>query len=89
MLVGFDPAKSGRNEGERGFGFLFAARVFNGDTLERPDRRRDYGEERIAAIGRIEAECFAVVYMEAHGGGGALSLDHLRTAGQSEGAADL
>jgi uncharacterized protein len=40
MRVGFDEGKSQRNERERGFGFLFAARVFLGDTIERLDRRK-------------------------------------------------
>lgn len=62
MRIDFDAAKSARNERERGFGFLFAARIFLGDTIESPDNRRDYGEERIVAIGRIEHAILAVVY---------------------------
>jgi uncharacterized DUF497 family protein len=62
MLVDFDPAKSARNERERGFGFLFAARIFLGHTIERADDRRDYGEERIVSIGMARDTDLAVVY---------------------------
>lgn len=61
-MIGFDPPKSERNERERGFGFLYAARVFLGPTVEREDRRIDYGEERIVALGQIDGMVFAVVY---------------------------
>ncbi len=40
----WDPEKSEANLRERGFDFEFATLVFDGTTLERPDRRRDYGE---------------------------------------------
>jgi transcriptional regulator with XRE-family HTH domain len=53
MLFEWDEAKSGRNLSERGFGFDYAARIFLGPTLEKPDDRRDYGEIRIQAIGQV------------------------------------
>ncbi|QJE72324.1 BrnT family toxin [Aerophototrophica crusticola] len=62
MLVGFDPAKCQKNEQERGFGFLVAAGIFDGDTVEVVDRRRDYGEERIIALGRTGSLTLVVVY---------------------------
>jgi uncharacterized DUF497 family protein len=62
MQVGFDPAKSDRNERDRGFSFLFAARIFLGNTIERLDSRADYGEDRIVAIGQIEVDTLTVVY---------------------------
>lgn len=62
MVIGFDPTKSAKNERERGFGFLFAARVFLGNVWERVDRRKDYGEERIEAFGHIEGSAYIVVY---------------------------
>jgi uncharacterized DUF497 family protein len=62
MQVDFDPVKSERSERERGFGFLFAARIFLGDTIERLDSRADYGEDRIVAIGQIEGATLTVVY---------------------------
>lgn len=62
MEFEWDEAKSERNRQERGFGFDLAALIFAGHTLEAPDRRRDYGEERIRAIGMAGTVCLAVVY---------------------------
>lgn len=47
MRFDWDPAKHERNQRERGFGFDFAALIFDDDTIEWPDDRRDYGEFRI------------------------------------------
>ncbi len=46
---------------ERGFDFAFASQLFEGATFEREDRRPDYGETRIQAVGRIEGRLFVVV----------------------------
>ena len=59
MLFEWDEAKSQRNLNERGFGFEYAARVFLGP--ERPDNRREYGEVRIEAIGRVIDDILFVV----------------------------
>ena len=58
----WDDEKSRRNLDGRGFDFAFAARIFEGDTLEREDARRDYGERRVVAIGRVEDLTLTVVY---------------------------
>jgi uncharacterized protein len=58
----WDEAKHRRNEMERRNGFDVAARIFEGDTLERPDARRGYGEERIRAIGAVEGLVLHVIY---------------------------
>jgi uncharacterized DUF497 family protein len=58
----WDEAKSRRNFRERGFDFEFAARIFDGSRIEEEDLRQNYGERRIAAIGKIEADIFVVVY---------------------------
>jgi uncharacterized DUF497 family protein len=50
----WDPIKHAKATAERGFGFDYAARIFAGATVEVADRRRDYGEERIRAIGAID-----------------------------------
>jgi uncharacterized DUF497 family protein len=47
----WDQEKSDATLRARGFGFAFAALIFAGPTLERDDRRRDYGERRVIAIG--------------------------------------
>jgi uncharacterized DUF497 family protein len=53
MLFEWDEAKSRRTYRERGFGFDYAAAIFNELTLERQDHRRDYGEVRMQAIGAL------------------------------------
>ena len=58
----WDPPKSDRNLRERGFGFDYAARVFAGRVVLVADKRRDYGEERIRAIGEIDGRVFVVVF---------------------------
>jgi uncharacterized DUF497 family protein len=61
-VIEWDEDKSERNLAERGFDFAFAARIFDGDTIEREDTRRDYGERRMVAIGRAEGITLTVVY---------------------------
>ena len=58
----WDPPKSEKTRLERGFGFDYAVRVFAGRVVLVADRRRDYGEERIRAIGEIDGRVFGVVY---------------------------
>jgi uncharacterized protein len=58
----YDEAKSRKNLEERGIDFEFASRIFDGDYIERQDRRHDYGEERFVAIGGIDSSVFVVVY---------------------------
>jgi uncharacterized protein len=63
----WDEAKSRRNLRERGFDFEFATRIFDGPRIEEEDLRRDYGERRIAATGKIEDVIFVVVYTQRGG----------------------
>jgi len=67
MQFGWDPDKHERTRRERGFGFDYAARVFLGPTVEVVDRRRDYGEQRVRAIGEIDGRIFVVVYTDRPG----------------------
>lgn len=62
--IEFDPAKSAKNLAERGFGFAFAARVFQGRATIFQDTRRDYGEARMVAIGEIDGQLFKVVFTD-------------------------
>jgi uncharacterized DUF497 family protein len=62
MEFEWDDRKSQANLFRRGFGFDFAARIFEGDVIERVDDRRDYGEERIVALGCVDGEWLVVVY---------------------------
>ncbi len=64
MRFEWDPDKSDRNFRDRGFDFGAASQIFAGVTLERPDTRRNYGEERIVAIGRVADIALTVVYTD-------------------------
>jgi uncharacterized protein len=61
-LFEWDEAKSSRNRAERGFDFAYACRIFAGPVVEEEDRRRDYGERRIVATGKIGTQAFVVVF---------------------------
>jgi len=64
MVFEWDPKKSEANLRDRGFDFEFAALVFEGPTIEKEDRRRAYGEKRIAAIGLADGVHLTVVYTD-------------------------
>jgi uncharacterized DUF497 family protein len=64
MEFGWDEAKSDTNLAVRGFGFDFAALIFEGTTLEMLDDRKDYGELRIRAIGEVDGFTLVVVYTD-------------------------
>jgi uncharacterized DUF497 family protein len=64
VLFEWDDEKSQHNLDHRGFDFAVAARIFEGDTIEREDSRRDYGEQRVIAIGQVEGVTLTVVYTQ-------------------------
>jgi len=64
MKFAWDDAKSERNRRERGFDFATAALIFAGPVQTIVDERRDYGEERIIAIGEIDSEVLVLVYTD-------------------------
>ena len=47
-----------------GFDFAFASLIFDGVTVEVEDRRRDYGEKRMVAIGQADGIHLTVVYAD-------------------------
>jgi len=57
----WDDAKSEANLRERGFDFGFASLVFDGPTFEVEDKRREYGELRVVAIGVVDEIHLTVV----------------------------
>ena len=57
-------AKSDAHLRERGFDFEFASLIFDGPTFARADRRKDYGERRIVAIGFADGINLTVVYTD-------------------------
>ena len=62
-MFDWDADKSETTRAVRGFGFEHACRIFAGDTVEIEDRRQDYGEQRILAIGDVEGVILAVVFV--------------------------
>jgi uncharacterized DUF497 family protein len=62
LLFEWDEEKGARNLLVHGLDFAAATALFDNPVLEREDTRRDYGEQRIVALGMIENECFVVVY---------------------------
>lgn len=64
MRFDWDSAKSEANKRERGFGFDFAVLIFEGETIEWPDDRRNYGESRVRAIGEADGLVLHVVFTD-------------------------
>ena len=64
MRFTWDGQKSEANVVDRGFDFDFATLIFDGPTLERDDKRRDYGERRVMAIGIADGLHLTVVYTD-------------------------
>ena len=58
----WDEAKARSNLQKHRVSFLTAAAIFANERLERIDDRRDYGETRWIALGRVEAEVYRIVY---------------------------
>ncbi len=61
MEFEWDDEKSARTFRERGLDFKTAALIFAGDVVEFSDERRDYGEERLVAVGVVGDEVLVVV----------------------------
>jgi uncharacterized protein len=64
MVFEWNEMKSLANARTRGLPFEIAMALFDGPTLESRDRRRDYGERRIKAIGRAAGQVLVCVYTD-------------------------
>ena len=64
MVFEWDEAKSAANARDRGLPFDVAMALFDRPTLESPDRRRDYGELRMKAIGSVSGHVLVCVYTD-------------------------
>lgn len=62
MRISFDPVKRDWTLRERGLLFEEAVEVFAGLTIDIPDRRRDYGEDRISSVGYLRGRMVIVVW---------------------------
>jgi len=60
--ISFDPAKSERNERERGLPFSLLAQLDWSDAVIEEDARKDYGERRYRVLGYIGDRLRAVVF---------------------------
>jgi uncharacterized DUF497 family protein len=64
MRYTWDGQKNRRNRELRGIGFEDAIRIFEGPTLESPDDRFNYGEDRVYAIGLVNGLEITVIYAD-------------------------
>ena len=63
----FDTDKRQANKRKHGVDILYAALIFEGDTLTRVDDRKDYGEVRYISLGLVDGEPFVVVHTDRSG----------------------
>lgn len=63
----WDERKRESNHNKHKVDFLEAALIFEGPVLTKPDRRADYGEDRMVSLGKVDDECFVVVHTERNG----------------------
>lgn len=66
MNISFDPAKSQRNDAERGLPFSLVEWLEWESALIREDVRKDYGERRFFVLGYIHDRLHAVVFTPRH-----------------------
>jgi uncharacterized DUF497 family protein len=52
---------------ERGVDFLYAALIFESETLTREDNRENYGEVRFISLGLVDDVPYVVVHTERDG----------------------
>jgi uncharacterized protein len=62
MRITFDPSKRERTLRQRGLDFAEADIVFDGQTIDIPDLRRDYGELRIKTVGYLRGRIVVVIW---------------------------
>lgn len=61
VLIDFDPAKSARNERERGIAFERFADLDFETAIAIEDSRKEYGERRLRVLGTIDGKLHAAV----------------------------
>ena len=64
MNVTFDPAKDAANLAKHGFSLLDAVGFEWNTAVVWPDKRRDYGESRMVALGYIGLRIMSVVFVD-------------------------
>ena len=58
----WDDDKAASNLAKHGVSFLRAAEIFSNELVERVDKREDYSELRLIALGRVAFTIYRVVY---------------------------
>ncbi len=81
MKITCDPAKRAVTLAERGLDFQDAVEVFEGDTLDFADDRRDYGELRMITAGHLRGRMVIIVWTPR---GGARHVISMRKANARE-----
>ena len=64
MRIEYDPVKNAKNIAERGLSFDAAARFDFSTALYAVDDRKEYGEQRIRALGRVGSRVHSLVFVE-------------------------
>lgn len=64
MKLEWDERKRQQNLEKHGIDFAILGPMFRGKVLEEDDRRRDYGERRVKAVGILDAATITVVYTQ-------------------------
>ena len=62
MHIEFDPAKDLANQAKHGLSLADAAAFELAEALVEVDGRKDYGETRYRAFGRIDGQAFCLVF---------------------------
>jgi len=63
----WDETKRVQNLDKHGVDFLYAALIFEGETLIREDDRENYGEIRFASLGLVDGVAYTVIHTERGG----------------------
>ncbi|KXU39017.1 hypothetical protein AXE65_10785 [Ventosimonas gracilis] len=64
MKIEFDPAKDAINRNKHGISLGEAARIDWDNVVAWPDRRFDYGEDRISGLGYLGDRLYAVIFVD-------------------------
>jgi len=64
MRLSCDETKRQATLAARGLDFADAGKVFAGRTMTLPDERRDYGEQRFIAAGRLSGRFVMLIWTE-------------------------
>lgn len=81
MRFAWDEAKRQTNLAKHGLDFVDAARVLDAPIAIQPDRRFNYGEERLIGLGTLDGQVVVLVFMES---GDTLRIISLRRATKHE-----